>query len=30
MKNKILGLRIDVDAIGWAIVEENVSGFPKF
>lgn len=30
MKNKILGLRIDVDAIGWAIVEENVSEFPKF
>ena len=30
MKKRILGLRIDIDAIGWAIVEENVSEFPTF
>ena len=30
MKKKVLGLSINVDAIGWAIVEENVSEFPNF
>lgn len=30
MKKKILGLRIDVDAIGWAIMIEKVSELPIF